>query len=358
MRRLQLAGVALSDARLVFAGASSLATLIGGFGERPSKGLRQHRSQVPELIAGTAEWQPLPAAFASDRGGHAVDALSENLIIMHGGYGHGTQQGNLADVWAASNLADDNTPPRWRQLSPEGTAPSARAGHTLTAVSTTELVLFGGFGQQGFEDVHILRVDSDDGESSSWRELVVTGDTPGPRCAHAAAALPCSEGTRRRLITFGGYTASHGADAALSLLTISENGDAGCWEPLHAAEPDDGLSTPLQRSGHSAAVASGERLLVFGGTCDDLRTGGTHVLGDALCLDVSDEGLERLRHPDGGARWQRLEIDADEEELARYNHAAALAVHGDEAILLVVGGTDESHMPMETAFALVVPPGE
>ena len=276
---------------------------------------------------------------------------------MHGGYDRGTQQGNLADLWAAS-LADNNTP-SWQRLSPEGSAPSARAGHTLTAVSADELILFGGFGQQGLDDVHVLRVGPD-GESS-WRELTVRGDhSPGPRCAHAAVSVPCSEG-RTRLISFGGYTTSHGADAALSLLTISECGTACSWEQLHAAAPDDDgrPPLPLQRSGHSAALASGERLLVFGGTCDDVRSGATHVLGDALCLDVDEEGLERLRHPEGGARWRRLAMDADDEEdLPRYNHAAALARHGDEEMLLVVGGSDESHSIVETAFALVVPPAD
>ena len=97
------------------------------------------------------------------------------------------------------------------------------------------------------------------------------------------------------------------------------------------------------------------------------RAGGTHVLGDALWLDVSDEGLERLRRPDCGARWERLlpvdeggfEIDAYDDCLARYNHAAALvqskdANNGEEELLLVVGGSDADHMPVETAFALHV----
>ena len=85
------------------------------------------------------------------------------------------------------------------------------------------------------------------------------------------------------------------------------------------------------------------------------------MLDDALCLDVSEEGLERLRHPDGGARWERLPIEgADAEGFARYNHAAAvvrgvgLEEAADEEVLLVVGGSDLNHEPVETAAGLVV----
>ncbi len=73
--------------------------------------------------------------------------------VIHGGYGHGTIQGNLSDLWVV-----DGEPElaNWRQCEPDGAAPSARAGHTLTAVSSAECVLFGGFGDAALEDVHLL----------------------------------------------------------------------------------------------------------------------------------------------------------------------------------------------------------
>jgi hypothetical protein len=341
--RRELAGVALYDARLVALGGSLLLT--GGFGERPSSGLRQH------LLTGST-WRQLPAGQPSDRGGHAVDVVG-NHAILHGGYSHG--QGNLAELWAASLEGDES--PSWCKLAPGGTAPLARAGHTLTRVSDNELVLFGGYGQEALDDLHVLRIEPN-GESS-WRPLPASGESPGPRCAHAAVSVP-SRRHERALISVGGYTAS-GADAALSLLTISPCGMEGHWTPLHARGPlgHDGMAEAIARSGHSALIASGNRLLVFGGTREGRTPGEVLVLGDMLCLDVSDVGLERLRHPAGGARWERLVLDAEEESLARYNHAAAIVQagrdDGEEEILLVVGGTDAAHVPVETAAALRVP---
>ena len=275
----RIAGVCVSDARVAALDGSWLLT--GGFGERPSKGLRQH------LLDG-AVWRSLPAAPPSDRGGHATGTAG-GLALLHGGYGHGTQQGNLSCLWAASL---EEGVPTWRRLSPTGAAPPlARAGHTLTAISPSELIMFGGFGERAFDDVHLLRVGSDG--QAEWSQLTAEGEAPGPRCAHAAVPVPGGGG----VLTFGGYTSTHGADAALSLLEVSVSAAGGrrcAWRPLHALPPlgDDGDGDDggdggelgrlarLGRSGHSAVVTRGERLLVYGGTRD--KPGGAQVLGDCL----------------------------------------------------------------------------
>ena len=356
----RIAGVCVSDARVAALDGSWLLT--GGFGERPSRGLRQH------LLDG-AVWRELPAAPLSDRGGHAIGTAG-GLALLHGGYGHGTQQGNQSCLWAASL---QEGVPAWRRLSPTGAAPLARAGHTLTAISDNELIMFGGFGERAFDDVHLLRLGSDG--QAEWSQLAADGESPGPRCAHAAVPVPGGGG----VLTFGGYTSTHGADAALSLLEVSISAAGGrrcAWRPLHAMPPlgDDGDGGDggdgggelgelrrLGRSGHSAVVTRGERLQVYGGTRDNssgAEPGGAQVLSDALSLDVSAEGMERLCDPHGGARWERLPLtvdggDDDHEWLARYNHAAAVVVGGNGAEeMLIVGGSDVSHMPVDTAAAL------
>ena len=362
----RIAGVCVSDARVAALDGSWLLT--GGFGERPSRGLRQH------LLDG-AVWRELPAAPLSDRGGHAIGTAG-GLALLHGGYGHGTQQGNQSCLWAASL---QEGVPAWRRLSPTGAAPLARAGHTLTAISDNELIMFGGFGERAFDDVHLLRLGSDG--QAEWSQLAADGESPGPRCAHAAVPVPGGGG----VLTFGGYTSTHGADAALSLLEVSISAAGGrrcAWRPLHAMPPlgDDGDGGDggdgggelgelrrLGRSGHSAVVTRGERLHVYGGTRDNssgAEPGGAQVLSDALSLDVSAEGIERLCDPHGGARWERLPLtvdggDDDHEWLARYNHAAAVVVGGNGAEeMLIVGGSDVSHMPVDTAAALSLVPSD
>ena len=83
------------------------------------------------------------------------------------------------------------------------------------------------------------------------------------------------------------------------------------------------------------------------------------MLSEVLSLDISSEGIERLRDPAGGARWEQLplEIDGggDDAWLARYNHAATVVVgESGEEQLMIVGGSDASHMPVQTAAALTL----
>ena len=152
------------------------------------------------------------------------------------------------------------------------------------------------------------------------------------------------------MISFGGYT-PHGADAALALLEVSTpravRAGALLWSPLYARAPAD---VQLARSGHTAALVSGERLLVFGGL------GASHTaLGDVLSLDVSAEGLERLRHKDGGAQWEAVALQGAEGCDGRYNHACAVVRGaGGEERLLVVGGNGNDHEPLDDGFAVEV----
>jgi len=216
------------------------------------------------------------------------------------------------------------------------------------------MVLFGGFGQVALDDVHVCQIQSD-GAHAEWSQPPVFGNSPGPRCAHAAVSTPDGTG----VIIFGGYTSTHGADAALSLLEMltprAPSARELRWTPLYARAPP---GCDVARSGHTAALVSDNRLLVVGG----LAASDQAVLGDVLCLDVSEEGLERLRHPEGGAQWEALRLDhgeseCAEEELARYNHACAVITDHQtgEELLLVVGGNGKDHEPLADGVALVVP---
>jgi hypothetical protein len=45
----------------------------------------------------------------------------------------------------------------WTEVNPRGTVPPARMVHTLSQISPTEAILFGGAGlQQEFDDVYLL----------------------------------------------------------------------------------------------------------------------------------------------------------------------------------------------------------
>lgn len=382
----KVAAPRLSDGRCVALHERLL--LLGGFGQTSSTGLRLHEAPLVPGAASSAElkWTALPSGPPTDRGGHAAAALARNdssgpVAVLHGGYGHGAEfQGNLGDLWMMKG-------DKWRKCTPSGTAPSARAGHSLSPLrrpkaksrhTGEECVIYGGFGDYALDDVHLLQPGTVAGDDGVWLQPRVLGESPGARCAHSAVATRCGG-----VVIFGGHSA-YGADAALSLLEVStplaekESSRLGVrtvlWTPLYAAPPEgdeDPDAGQLARSGHSAVLVSRDRMLVIGGT----RSDGSHhsdALGDVLCLDLSEEGLERARHPDGGAQWERWPLAPGsggggnaglppEDEFARYNHACAVlsgtAAPGEEEkeTVLVFGGNDANHEARGDGLSIRVP---
>lgn len=422
----KVAAPRLSDGRCVALHERLL--LLGGFGQTSSTGLRLHEAPLVPGAASSAElkWTALPSGPPTDRGGHAAAALAGNdssgpVAVLHGGYGHGAEyQGNLGDLWMMkvrreagpflcrsdayllAPFLTNNSPrilalilsttalkgDKWRKCTPGGTAPSARAGHSLSPLrrptaksrhTGEECVIYGGFGDYALDDVHLLQPGTVAGDDGVWLQPRVLGESPGARCAHSAVATRCGG-----VVIFGGHSA-YGADAALSLLEVStplaekESSRLGVrtvlWTPLYAAPPEgdeDPDAGQLARSGHSAVLVSRDRMLVIGGT----RSDGSHhsdALGDVLCLDLSEEGLERARHPDGGARWERWPLARGsvggggnaglppEDEFARYNHACAVlsgtAAPGEEEkeTVLVFGGNDANHEARGDGLSIRVP---
>mmetsp|Transcript_75718 Transcript_75718/g.152133 ORF Transcript_75718/g.152133 Transcript_75718/m.152133 type:complete len:380 (+) Transcript_75718:54-1193(+) len=368
----------LSDARCV--ALSERLLLLGGFGETESTGLRLHEAPLhapqsnAEMLSPTStnlEWRSLVNGPLADRGGHGVAALttgdSSETVVVHGGYG--AVEGNLGDLWL---LESGGT---WRPCTPKGVAPSARAAHSLSPLyqpanhTGGECLVYGGFGELALDDVHIFQLGLAANDEGVWLQPRVLGESPGARCAHSAVATRCGG-----VVVFGGHSA-YGPDAALSLLEVStplaekESARLGeravIWTTLHAAPPQDddlGAGHALERSGHSAVLLSNDRMMVIGGTRSD---GSDHsdALGDVLCLDVSEEGLERARHPGGGARWERQPLargpggESSEDELARYNHACAVlgaAVPGAAERVLVFGGNNANHEPLGSGISILV----
>ena len=330
LRWAKLRAPRLSDHRCVAVHDRLL--LVGGFSNTASTGLRLHEADRAAAVApadrsgrGSA-WRALPPGAPADRGGHAVAVLCDTVLV-HGGYGHGSVEGNLGDLWQRRPAADGTA--AWSLLEPSsGVSPEARSGHTLSSLApldaeghscaAAELVLTCGFGQQALDDVHILALSPADNGAASWLRPRVVGPSPGPRCAHSAIATRCGG-----VVVFGGYSAD-GADAALCILEVAtaraaletaQHGERSViWTPLHAEPPppladddkdededDEGVFDLLPRSGHSAVLTSDDRMIVIGGTRSDGPQGAS-TLGDVLSLDVSAEGLERARRPDGGAR--------------------------------------------------------
>lgn len=134
---------------------------------------------------------------------------------------------------------------KWVNAGPNGAAPPARKGHTLTH-SDERLHIFGGTsaGGEKLNDVYSLNLDT-----LEWRALATSGDSPSARDGHAAVEL------NDRLYIFGGVDI-YGllSDVhALDLATLR-------WsQPQSLAN-----NVPSARWGMLAALAS-QQLYIYGG---------------------------------------------------------------------------------------------
>jgi hypothetical protein len=109
-----------------------------------------------------------------------LDAAHDRMVLF-GGY---DGSANLQDCWSLS-LAD---PPRWTQVPPSGTPPSARRDYAAVAdMRRGRMVLFGGFDTAVRNDVWTLSLS----DTSTWSHLVPIGGTSAARYT-AVATLDAS----------------------------------------------------------------------------------------------------------------------------------------------------------------------
>ncbi|KAG6949436.1 hypothetical protein JG688_00014626, partial [Phytophthora aleatoria] len=218
---------------------------------------------------------------------------------------------------------------RWELLRPAGPAVK---NHTATAVSTHELLVFGGYdGRRNHNTLHLLDVTR-----RTWRELShkTRGRPPAGRNGHTATLA------ERKLFILGGWLGSgplaaaelhvlhldtltweqpeltaalgpcnmHTADyvARLSSILVFRGGDGREYlNDLHALQIDSMTwatvrtrgRAPAPRANHSSALV-GDDLLVFGGWDGRQRLNDIHVLDTRSMTwsGVADEFRVDTRH--------------------------------------------------------------
>ena len=142
----------------------------------------------------------------------------------------------------------------WRQLTPSGTAPSARIDHaTIYDPIRHRLILFGGTDAGGnvLNDVWALSLSG----SPAWTQLAPTGSAPAAR----GAATAVYDATRDRLVLFGGYDKLLNSLSDIWSLTLY---GTPAWSPITA-----GGTPPAPRLSPSSVYDSQrERIVFYGGT--------------------------------------------------------------------------------------------
>lgn len=127
------------------------------------------------LDGASLRWSLLwPAVSPGARVGHAMASLGRAGVFLFGGLD--AAGGRRRDSW----LFDPRTG-QWRALSPAG-APPARSGHSLVALDSSRVLLFGGFdGERTLNDAWIFDLAAD-----AWKPLgAAAGASPPARMNHA-----------------------------------------------------------------------------------------------------------------------------------------------------------------------------
>jgi hypothetical protein len=197
-------------------------------------------------LAGTPTWTQLAPAGTppSARSAHTAvyDPVRDRMVVFGGDDGY-----SFNDVWALS-LAES---PAWTQLTPTGTPPSARYGHTAVYDPVRDrVVVFGGDDGSAPDDVWALALVG----TPAWTQLAPTGTPPSARYGHTAVYDP----VRDRMVVFGGLDFSYYSLNDVWALSLS---GTSTWVQLAPAG-----TPPSARYGHTAVYdPARDRMVVFGG---------------------------------------------------------------------------------------------
>lgn len=339
-------------------------------GESPTRGAFVNDTWIMSL-GGEPVWTRLeqgPSSLPAPRSGHSVVFVPSYGAVLFGGAGTTT----FNDVWALGTLPA----PSWGRLTPSGTAPGPRRGHSAVwDPLRRRMIVFGGErGQIMYSEVWALTLSA----QRSWSRLETIGAGPGVRSGHMAAYDPVHD----RMMVYGG----RGPDGALGdVWALSLSGF-----PTWSRVPDEGEQPParwLHGGGYDAATG---RWLVVAGTGDGVNPRadawwlsiGATVRAEALARDpvmpprmyhsvVRDARRNRLvafGGADGRSAlddawildlgddqgWQRVEADG-ERPGARWGAVAAYDGAGDR-MLIALGRSIGTQYDDVWALSLDGPP--
>ena len=215
-------------------------------------------------LASTPAWTQLTPSGMPPTGRYfhsaIYDPVRDRMLVFGGSSG----ASGLGDVWALS-LAGAST---WTQLTPSGSPPSGRCGHSAIYDPLRDrMLVFGGYASASLNDVWALSLAS----APSWTQLTPSGTLPARRGYHTAIYDP----VRDRMVIFAGNSGSSpylSNDVwALSLAS------SPAWAQLTPSG-----APPSERWEHSAVYDPiRDRMLVFGGNSD------SYFLNDVWALSLA-----------------------------------------------------------------------
>jgi hypothetical protein len=195
------------------------------------------------------------------RFGHsAVYNQTSNRLIVFGG-ATGFPGPCVNDLWVVTHLNSQGGAPAWKQFAATGTAPPVREGQTAVYDSTNnKLIIFGGTDCAGnyYNDLWILSNADGSTVNPSWAQITPIGTAPSAR----TQATAVYDSVNNVMTVYGGGTSATNVFADVWTLT-NANGVTGTptWTLISAKG-----TLPAGRVGQSAIYdATNNRMTIYGG---------------------------------------------------------------------------------------------
>lgn len=140
------------------------------------------------------EWEKLsdkspPNTLPSPRTSHsaAIDPIS-GVLYVHGGSGNDFGSSNKSDLFSYS--IRDNA---WEKITPQGSGPEARYGHSMNVYKSSLYVFGGTIGISYLNDLYLFEL-----ETHTWIQLNIKQNIPKPRYKHSCKII------KDKLLIIGG----------------------------------------------------------------------------------------------------------------------------------------------------------
>ncbi|GAQ89906.1 hypothetical protein KFL_005750070 [Klebsormidium nitens] len=254
------------------------------------------------------------------RAWHSATAVGQRLLVFGGERTHA--HGNSMKTTSFNDVSVFDTDAMvWFAAHTTGQPPTARAGHSATALTNGQILIFGGIsGSKWLNDASVLNTGS-----WSWSRPVIKGTPPKARCYQTATQIGS------RVVIFGG------------------NGSKQCFREVHVldtaswtwSQPEVSGEAPKARTGQSA-VAQGSRVVIFGGWDYSDSYSSSKVYNDVSVLDTETW------------TWMPVQLMSGEQPTPRCGHGSSLVVSSDgkNAVVFTFGGQIEREEKVDEMYLL------
>jgi hypothetical protein len=197
-----------------------------------------------------------------------------NSLFVFGGQ-HSKTNLDFSDYWQASNVVGSSNL-KWMILSPSGSRPSARFGHTgLFDSGSDRMMVFGGatgYPSPCVNDYHVLKNANTKGGSLSWALVTPSGTPPTPRALHASVY----DSVTNAIIIFGGYNCK---TTYYNDVWVLKDANDVTGQPSWTQLAPTGTIPSARESSSAVYDSANNALIVFGGDA-----GGSQNFADIWVL--------------------------------------------------------------------------